>query len=75
MIAQELRRKCAKRCHEATQQAVENVLLDPFITGTAEKVEDMKNALFFHIETNPSTLAEKRTKHDVFNRSIERWTQ
>lgn len=75
MIAQKIRRKCAKCSHETTQQAVEIVLPDLFITGTAEIEEKMINGFYRYIEIILTTMVEKGTMKEVLDCCIECWTQ
>lgn len=75
MIAQEVKRKCTKRSHEATQRAVKNALSNLFVTRAAEIEEGMTNVLYQPLETIRATMAEKGTLDEVFDRSSERWTQ
>lgn len=71
-VAQEVKRKHMLRPNEATQQTVENDLLDLFITGTAKIGDEMRNAPCQYIETVLRILAKKGTLDKFLDRSIER---
>lgn len=51
MIAQQAKRKCAKRLHEATQKTFEIARPDHFVTWTAEIKDKMKNALYRFVKS------------------------
>lgn len=75
MIANKVIQNCAERSHEATQLAVENGLLNLFMTGTVDTEERMKFVPYRYNETILTAIAIDRTYYEVFSHSFERWTQ
>lgn len=73
--AQEESREYSRRSLQGTEKAVENALSDLFITCTASVESELKNVLYVFIEAALTDIAEKRALDEIFDHSIERWTQ
>lgn len=72
MVTQEKRCECAKRSNETMQQAVENILSDLSVTGTAEIQERIENVSYRYIKIMSATMAGRKTLGEGFNCSVER---
>lgn len=72
MHTQEVKQMYARQSYGTTQQAIENVHSNLFVTDTAKIKENMKNAPYRYIKTIIIAMGKKRTLNHVFDRSNNR---
>lgn len=75
IVKKEVAPEHAKLSQQAIQQIVENNLSDRFLAGYIKAKEELRKTSHRFFETVFTDIGENGTLHEIFDCSIERWTQ
>lgn len=59
MVVEEVKRNCARSSHKATQETVENAVLDHFIFRHVEEKGGLRTTSYQFVETELTDMTEK----------------